>query len=164
MKLSIFCKMSMASLAILGLAMTVGASTGHAESSAVASLIGSWAGSGHISFTDGRTENIHCNGYCTGGGSALKMAIQCKSDTNTIHIRSSLKIDGAHVSGEWEERTFNASGTASGSVGNGSMSIGLTGGGFAGSMSVSFSRSSQSVSISTQGIALSKVNIRLSRH
>jgi hypothetical protein len=134
-----------------------------AGSDAVQTLIGSWGGSGRITYTDGSSESLRCNAYYTGGGSTLNMAIQCKSDKNTIHVRSKLRVDGARASGEWEERTFNASGTASGRVDGSSLSLSLGGGGFTGTMSVSFSKSSHDVSISTQGIAMRRATMSFSR-
>ena len=126
-------------------------------------LVGSWGGSGRITYTDGSSEGIRCTAYYSGGGSELRMAIQCRSDKNPIHIRSSLRISGNRASGQWEERTFNASGTASGTVSGGSMSLAISGGGFSGSMSVSFGQASHSVSISTQGIAMSRATMSFSR-
>ena len=134
-----------------------------ASESAVSTLMGSWGGSGRISYTDGSSESIRCTAYYTGGGNELRMSIQCKSDQNPIHIRSRLKISGAHASGEWEERTFNASGTASGSIGSASMSLSVSGGGFAGTMTVSFGKSTHNVTISTQGIAMSRAVMAFSR-
>lgn len=128
-----------------------------------ATLIGSWGGSGRITYTDGSSEGIRCTAYYTGGSSELRMAIQCRSDQNPIHIRSTLRISGSRASGEWEERTFNASGTASGNVGGGSISLSISGGGFSGSMSVSFSQSSHSVSITTQGISMKRATMSFSR-
>lgn len=135
----------------------------NAQSSVVSTLSGAWSGSGRISYTDGSSEAIRCTAYCTGGGSNLRLAIQCRSEKNPIHIRSDLNISGTRASGDWEERTFNASGSANGNVGNSKMSLVVTGGGFSGSMSVSFSRSSMQVSITTQGIAMSRASMSLSR-
>ena len=129
----------------------------------LATLAGSWGGSGRITYNDGSSEGIRCTAYYSGGGSELRMAIQCRSDRNPIHIRSTLRISGSRASGDWEERTFNASGSASGSVGSGSMSLAISGGGFSGSMSVSFGQSSHSVSITTQGIAMSRATMSFSR-
>jgi hypothetical protein len=134
-----------------------------AEASAIQTLSGSWGGSGRISYTDGSSESIRCTAYYTGGGSALKMAIQCKSESNSIHVRSQLRFSGNRASGEWEERTFNASGSASGQVGGSSMSLSLGGGGFSGTMSVSFSSQAHSVTITTQGIAMNRATMSFSR-
>lgn len=132
--------------------------------SQIGGLIGDWSGSGRIYYTDGSSEGIRCSAYYSGGGSNLSMAIQCRSDKNPIHIRSKLRIEGSRASGEWEERTFNASGTASGSAGPGRLSLSVSGGGFSGSMSVSFSRSSHNVTITTQGVAMSRAVMNFSRN
>lgn len=134
-----------------------------ATSQVISTLSGGWGGSGRISYTDGSSENISCSAYYTGSGNELRMAIQCRSDKNPIHIRSRLRIDGSRASGDWEERTFNASGSASGSVGSSSMSLNVSGGGFTGTMSVSFSKSSHTVTITTQGVAMSRATMRFSR-
>ncbi len=134
-----------------------------AGDSAVSTLVGSWGGSGRISYTDGSSEAIRCSAYYTGGGNALNMVIQCKSDKNPIHIRSKLRIQGSNASGDWEERTFNASGSVSGTVSASSMSLNISGGGFDGSMSVSFGMSSHTVNVTTKGIAMSRANMSFSR-
>lgn len=134
-----------------------------ADSAAVSTLAGTWNGSGRISYTDGSSEAIRCTAYNTGSGNNLKMSIQCKSDKNPIHIRSDLAIEGARATGKWEERTFNASGSASGSVGQSNMQLSVTGGGFNGTMAVTFSRASLSIAITTQGIAMSRASMGLSR-
>lgn len=134
-----------------------------AEGDSVASLLGSWGGSGRVHYTDGSSQNITCTGHYTGGGNDLSMAIQCKSDTTPIHIRSKLHVNGGRASGQWEERTYNAAGNATGSFAPGKLNVRLAGGGFSGSMSVSFSKSSQSISVSTQGIGMSRASISFSR-
>jgi hypothetical protein len=125
-------------------------------------LLGSWRGSGQIRLTDGRSERLKCNAYYTGGGSQLGMAIRCQSESSNVEIRSKLSQSGGRISGTWEERTFNASGTASGQASGRNISLQISGG-VRGTMNVSYSGSRQSVSISTQGIALQSVTIALTR-
>lgn len=153
---------TVAVLAIAALS-SIGAFAAAASPSAVATLLGTWGGNGRITYTDGSSEGIHCNAYYTGGGSDLNMAIRCKSEKNPIHIRSKLRISGGRATGTWEERTFNASGSASGKVGSHSMSLRVAGGGFNGSMSVSFTKSTHRVNISTQGIAMKSASINFRR-
>ena len=129
----------------------------------IQALQGSWSGNGRLHYTDGRSENIHCTANYTGGSGELGMAIQCKSDTNPIHIRSKLKISGGRASGEWEERTFNASGTATGKVSDGTMTLSVSGGGFNGTMTVTFGKTDHSVVIVTHGIGMSKASISFKR-
>jgi len=125
-------------------------------------LLGSWRGSGQILLSDGRRERLTCNAYYTGGGSQLGMAIRCQSDNSNVEIRSQLSLSGSRISGTWEERTYNASGTASGTASSNRISLSIAGG-VSGSMQVNYSGSRQSVSISTQNIALKSVTISLSR-
>ncbi len=150
------CAVLMAALALL-----VAGSHG-AAASPFDTLLGSWGGSGQIRLDDGRTERIRCNAYYTGGGAQLGMAIRCASENYNIEMRSKLSYSGGAVSGNWEERTFNARGEVRGRATSNNLRLSISGN-ITGSMSVSYSRSSQSVSISTEGIALKSVSIRLSR-
>jgi hypothetical protein len=132
-----------------------------AEASPFDTLLGSWRGSGTVQLNSGR-ERLSCNAYYTGGGSQLGMAIRCKSDTSNVEIRSKLSLSGNRITGNWEERTYNAEGSASGTATPGKISIRVSGS-ITGSMIVNFSRSSQSVSISTSGSPLQRVSINLTR-
>lgn len=125
-------------------------------------LLGSWRGSGLVELDKGRKERLKCNAWYTGGGSQLGMAIRCQSESSSVEIRSKLSESGGRITGTWEERTFNASGTASGQVSGGKISIAVSGG-VTGTMLVSYTSSRQSVSITTQGIALKSVSIDLTR-
>jgi hypothetical protein len=125
-------------------------------------LLGSWRGSGQIMLTNGARERLKCNAYYTGGGSQLGMAILCQSESSNVEIRSKLSQSGGRITGTWEERTFNATGTASGQASGDRISLQISGG-VTGTMNVSYSGSRQSVAISTQGIALKSVTIDLTR-
>jgi hypothetical protein len=148
---------ALAALALL-LAPVAGAEAG----TPFDTLIGSWRGSGQIELDQGRKERLKCNAYYTGGGSQLRMAILCQSESSNVQIRSALSESGGRISGTWEERTFNASGSASGQVSAGKISIAVSGG-VTGTMLVSYTSSRQSVAITTQGVALKSVNIDLTR-
>ena len=133
-----------------------------ADSNPFDTLLGSWRGNGQIVLSEGKTERLKCNAYYTGGGSQLRMAILCQSESSNVQIRSALSQSGGRITGTWEERTFNAEGNASGQASSGKISLAITGG-VTGTMLVSYSSSRQSVAISTQGIALKSVTIDLSR-
>src|SRR5262249_48485002 len=126
-------------------------------------LLGSWRGGGQMELRAGKTERLKCNAYYTGGGWGLGGARRCKSEISNIEFRSKLSKSGERITGTWEERTYNAEGTASGQVTNGNINLAISGG-VTGSMLVSFGASRQSVSISTQGIALKGVSIDLTRN
>jgi hypothetical protein len=126
-------------------------------------LIGSWSGSGQIRYDDGQSEGVRCSAYYTGGNDRLRLAIRCRSDSTEVEIRGLLTRQGETLSGTWEERTFNASGEASGRVAGEKMSLSVSGGGFSGSMSVAHAGSRQVVTITTQGIRMRSVNVTLTR-
>jgi hypothetical protein len=133
-----------------------------AARSAFDTLLGSWRGGGQIQLSDGRTERLKCNAYYTGGGSQLGLAILCQGESSKVHIRSKLSQSGGRIRGTWEERTFNAEGNVSGQATGDKISLRISGS-VSGTMRVYYSRSRQSVSISTQGIALKSVSIDLTR-
>lgn len=133
-----------------------------ADSNPFDTLLGSWRGSGQIRLDDGKMERLKCNAYYTGGGTQLGMAIRCQSETSNVEIRSKLSQSGGRITGTWEERTYNAQGSASGQATGGKISLQISGG-VTGTMSVSYSGARQSVSIATQGIALKSVTIDLTR-
>jgi hypothetical protein len=149
-------------LAIGALIALVPTGPSKADSSPFNTLLGSWGGSGEIRLDKGRKERIKCNAYYTGGGSDLGLAIRCQSDNYKIEIRSKLSYSGGRLSGNWEERTFNASGTASGTATPSKISLAIQGG-VSATMHVSYTKSSQSVTIAVNGVALQGVRINLSR-
>src|SRR5262245_60458885 len=73
-------------------------------------LSGTWRGDGTMSFESGQNESISCNGYYKGAGS-LSVVIRCKGPSSNFELRSKLQSDGDKVSGSWEERTYNATGS-----------------------------------------------------
>jgi hypothetical protein len=116
-----------------------------------------------MSFESGKTEDISCNGYYKGAGS-LSVVIRCKGTSSNVELRSKLNSDGDKVSGSWEERTYNAAGDASGTVSAGRLNVQFSGS-LAGSLEMSFSSSSQSVSVSvdTKGAGIKGVRVSLNR-
>jgi hypothetical protein len=130
--------------------------------SSFSTLLGSWGGSGEYRLEDGTTQRVKCNAYYTGGGTQLGMVIRCSSDTNKIEIRSKLSNSGGRITGSWEERTYNAEGSASGSATGDKISLQISGA-VTGTMQVDYTASRQSVSIATKGVALRSVNITLGR-
>jgi hypothetical protein len=133
-----------------------------ADPSPFSTLLGSWGGSGEIQLDKGRKERIKCNAYYTGGGSDLGLAIRCQSDNYKIEIRSKLSYSGGRLSGSWEERTFNASGSATGTASPNKISLAIKGA-VSANMQVSYTKTTQNVNISVSGVALQGVRITLAR-
>jgi hypothetical protein len=153
----------LAVIAIAALFIVVPRSPSYADPSPFDTLLGSWGGTGEIRLDKGRKERLKCNAYYTGGGADLGLAIRCQSDNYKIEIRSKLSYSGGRLSGNWEERTFNASGTATGTATPSKLSLAIKGGGITASMLVNYTKASQNVNISVQGVALQGVRIALGR-
>ncbi len=128
------------------------------------SLAGTWSGSGTARFDDGKTESLRCRGYYTNNGSSnnLGLSIRCANASAKVELRASLLDKNGSVSGTWEERTYNQSGTVSGRVTPNRMTLSI-GGGITGSMTVAISGSSHSVTVATSGPSFKGVNISMSR-
>ena len=127
-------------------------------------LAGSWNGSGTASLEGGKTESLRCKGYYTagGGGQSLGLSIRCANASSKVELRANLNYADGNVSGDWEERTYNQSGTVSGKASATRLNLSITGG-IEGSLNVSLSGANHSVSVLTGGSTLKGINISMSR-
>ncbi len=128
------------------------------------SLAGTWNGSGTANFEGGTTESLRCKGYYTNasGGSNLGLSIRCANASAKVELRANLNYANGAVSGQWEERTYNQSGTVNGNASSNKLTLAISGG-IQGSMSVSVGGRSHSVTVSTSGPVLKGINISMSR-
>ncbi len=152
--------------ALLTLSASFAGLLSHAASAETALdvLAGSWRGSGNMLFEDGTSEAINCNGYYR-AGTNMSVVIRCKGSESKFELRSKLlKSEGDKVSGVWEERTYNASGEASGTAAPGKLNVQF-GGSLAGRLDLTFTPTSQSVSVTidTKGTGLQGARVSLSR-
>jgi hypothetical protein len=130
-------------------------------------LAGTWSGSGQARLDGGRSETLKCKASYTdrNDGAGLGIALRCAgSAAGSIDLRASLASNGGRVSGNWEERQYNASGSVSGQVSGNRISVSINGGGLNGTMNVTTNGSSQSVQISTDGGTFKGMSIGLSRN
>ena len=135
-----------------------------AGDNAIGALVGNWNGSAQATLDSGKTESMRCKGYYTGQGpDGMNVAIRCANASSKIDLRATLTFANGAVSGNWEERTYNAVGTVSGKSTPNKVNLAITGGGLTAAMAVSISGASHSVSISTQGSGLKGVNISFNR-
>jgi hypothetical protein len=131
-------------------------------------LVGTWSGKGTARLEGGKSERLSCKGYYSGsGGSELKLNIICANPSTKVELRSTLKYSNGRVTGTWEERNYNQSGTITGSADDQKLRLVIGGGGLKGMLSVSIGGAggaTQSVSLSTQGSALKGVSIDFARN
>ncbi|MFV0368829.1 MAG: hypothetical protein ACK5KM_10240 [Hyphomicrobiaceae bacterium] len=153
-------------IALVAMALAVSSFTQSAwADSPFSNLAGTWSGQGKVRLEGGKSETIRCRAYYTlkSGGSDLGMAIRCASAASKIEMRASLSYSGGSVSGNWEERTYNAAGAVTGKASSSRMSLSIQGGGLNGRMSVRLGDKSQSVTISTTGSTFRGLDLSLSR-
>src|SRR6476469_5505933 len=97
-------------------------------------LVGTWSGTGTARLEGGKSEKLSCKGYYSGsGGSELKRNIICANASTKVELRSVLKYAGGKVTGSWEERNYNQSGTITGSADESKLRLSIGGGALKGS-------------------------------
>lgn len=125
---------------------------------------GSWRGSGNITLSGGQKERLTCKAYYNpkNSGAELGIALTCSSQANKIELRANLNSSGNTISGNWEERAFNSSGSIAGKASGSKLQLSISGT-LKGTMSISTGGSSQTVSIQTDGTGFKSVNLTLSK-
>ncbi|MFN0219613.1 MAG: hypothetical protein ACKVP4_12465 [Hyphomicrobium sp.] len=128
------------------------------------SLVGTWNGSGTAKFDGGKTESLRCKGYYTngGGGANLGLSIRCANASAKVELRANLVYANGAVTGDWEERTYNQSGSVSGKASANRLSLAISGG-IEGSISININGGSHSVNVSTGGPTLKGINLSMTR-
>ena len=126
-------------------------------------LAGSWSGNGTVHLDQGKSEQISCRAYynAKSAGADLALAIRCASSSYKIEMRATLSQQNGQVTGQWEERTFNAAGAVSGRATDG-LNLAISGA-VSGTMSVTSGEASQRIEIKTVGSGLAGVTISLAR-
>jgi hypothetical protein len=127
-------------------------------------LAGTWSGSGTARFDDGKTESLRCKGYYTNNGNpnSLGLSIRCANASAKLELRANLVDSNGAVSGSWEERTYNQSGSVSGRATPNRMTLSISGG-ITGTMTVAISGGSHVVTVASSGPSFKGVHISMSR-
>lgn len=125
---------------------------------------GRWVGNGTINLADGSSERIKCRAtyFVVNNGRGLEQNIRCASASYKIEVRSAMQQGvGGAISGTWQETQLNAMGNLSGRASAAGLRLSVAGDKFSGSMSVTVSGTSQTVSIVPRGTEISSVTIGL---
>lgn len=157
-------KFASAALFAAALLMPAMMSSPAAAQGAFSSFNGSWRGTGNITLAGGQKEKLTCKAYYNpkNGGAELGLALTCSSQANKIELRANLNASGNNVSGSWEERAFNSSGSVSGKASGDKINLSISGT-LKATMSISTGGSSQSVNIRTDGTGFKAVSLSLSK-
>ena len=147
-------------------ALAFGTATTSAYAGPFSGLAGSWAGSGHISLSNGTKERIRCRAhYSVGnGGNMLQQSLRCASDSYNFELRSDVESHGGHVTGNWNESTRQIGGTLSGHARQGHIEVSVQNPNFNARLTLISQGRHQSVIIrSSGGGQFTGASIRLAR-
>jgi hypothetical protein len=127
-------------------------------------LGGTWLGQGRVHLVSGQSEALSCKAYFTTkeAGAGLGIALSCASASNKIDLRASLVQAGEAISGSWEERSFNSTGSVSGTISEERIDLSIDGT-IQATMSITLEGKSQLISISTDGQGFKSVDLELER-
>ena len=136
-----------------------------ADDTPFATLAGTWSGAGQVRLEGGKYEAIRCKAYYTtsAGGKSLRMAVPRPPPAPPNERRANLAYEQGRITGDWEERTYNATGNVAGTSSGDHMTLTIEGGGLNGSLAVRLSEKTQIVSISTTGSTFRGLNLSLTR-
>lgn len=128
-------------------------------------MAGYWTGNGSVAMNSGKTERVKCSvTYKVGdAGALIKQNMRCASQDYTINASADLRVKGEHVSGNWEEKTYSATGQVSGRYADNSMNLSIKGANFSAAMNLSLSDCKQTISITPQGLDVSRISIGLAK-
>jgi hypothetical protein len=127
-------------------------------------LAGSWHGSGELVLDDGTREQLTCHGYYVlkSEGHGLSIASLCSSGNQKFELRSLVSETASGISGQWEERTFHATGQVSGSATGTTMNLSFSGT-IEGTIAIAFTGKTHSVTVTAAGAGIKGVSISLTR-
>ncbi len=153
-----------AGVAACAVVVALAASTAGRAGGIFEPLAGTWRGEGQVTLTGGKTEHLSCKAYYTpkDSGAGLGLALACASAGNKIDLRASLASEGATITGNWEERSFNSTGTVHGTSGENRIDLTIKGT-LEATMSITMEGANQLISISTNGTGFKSVDLELLR-
>ena len=139
------------------------AATG-ATAGPIEELDGYWSGGGTVVLSEG-TERVKCAvRYKVGqGGTQIKQVMRCASADYSINATAELAVSGAQVAGNWEEKTYSASGQVSGRYTGSTFVLSIKGANFSAAMNVGVSGCKQSITIHPRGLEVRRISMSLAK-
>jgi hypothetical protein len=155
-----------AAAAAVGLALLVALAPATATlAGPIEDMTGYWSGTGTIRLSGKETERVKCVAiYRVGkGGTEIKQTLRCASADYNINAAAELRVNGARVSGNWEEKTYSATGDVAGRYTGSSFVLSIKGQNFTAGMNVGLSSCKQSINITPQGLDVRRISMNLAK-
>ncbi len=134
-----------------------------ADQGALAALLGTWSGAGQVRLDNGNAEAVKCKAFYVDKAPGVGVALRCASSGSKIDLRATIALNGSELSGNWEERQFNAAGSVTGtSIGN-RLSLLIDGGGLKASMAVTTVGARQTLAVASETGGFRGLTVTLAR-
>ena len=148
--------------AAAGLAVALAATA--AVAGPIEDLDGYWSGGGTVVFSEG-AERVKCAvRYKVGqGGTQIRQTLRCASADYSINGTAELSVRGAQVEGNWEEKTYSATGQISGRYTGSSLVLSIKGANFTAAMTIGLSTCKQSITIHPRGLDVRRISMSLAK-
>jgi hypothetical protein len=126
---------------------------------------GYWSGGGSVTLANGNTERVKCavTYKVSDDASQIRQSMRCASADYSINASADLRVRGQQVSGNWEEKTYSATGEVSGRYTGSAFVLSIQGANFSAAMNVSLSNCKQSINITPQGLDVNRISIGLAK-
>jgi hypothetical protein len=126
-------------------------------------LEGVWGGSGVVTYASGTKERLRCRvQYVIAQNiDTLSQALRCASDSYNFQINALYVHQNGTITGNWDEKYLEISGTITGRASAGTISGNLHGPGFLASVEVDTNGTSQTVRIAAEGQEIREVAVEV---
>jgi hypothetical protein len=152
-------------LVAVAAAFGVFGSVGIAEAGPFDGLEGVWGGSGVVTYSSGTRERLRCRvQYVNANVQELSQALRCASDSYNFQINAIYVHQNGTITGRWDEKYLDISGTISGSVSGGRIAGNLHGPGFLASVDVNTVGNEQTVTIASEGQEIQEVAVEVRKN
>jgi hypothetical protein len=127
-------------------------------------LDGYWSGGGTVVFSEG-AERVKCavRYKVSQGGTQIRQTLRCASADYSITGTAEFSVRGAQVEGNWEEKTYSATGQISGRYTGSSLVLSIKGANFTAAMTIGLSTCKQSITIHPRGLDVRRISMSLAK-
>jgi hypothetical protein len=153
-------------LPVVGFLLATAAGTAFARAGGIfAGLDGAWSGGGSVTFSDGSTIPVRCQGryVVSGGGDHLDQSLDCAIPRKAGVFRVALDQSNGAILGAWQEITWQVQGGVTGAGIPGRFELTVRGQGFSAHASVLTRGARQSLTIAPVGGGFPSATIVLRR-
>ncbi|WP_088347592.1 MULTISPECIES: hypothetical protein [Rhodomicrobium] len=123
------------------------AACGASGTELIKNLNGAWRGSGTVKPIGGAEERISCRVNYNNSGGKVAQKISCAGTDYKFEATANVSCEGDSVSGRWEEKVANNTGSVAGKIGGDRMNIEVDGPNFKGRFAVRVTGGKQSLTI-----------------